>query len=466
MEKNLRTTELKRQDGLVKEAALKALGGSAAGGYTLLVTSPRRSLIALKSMGVGLFLTLAALVHSLVVLIQRGFVENAEKAWIFHWGWDGIALAAGLVSLVVGAKKFLTIELGQEAAAIFDGAVLRTGPASWFTVLSALVYTRLIETNIVVRQPVRHAGKDKPVELDFVFYARWQVADALKLYQQGVEAVWLLATTHLSAICTQFLPDGDYEAVMARDLQEDQEWQGSVTEALRLVLDQSPLRLSSLTLADVRPPEYLRQEEEKARQARAAEEKRIADLRANFETRRSQASAEADFSSISADIKEASLSEEITAEEMVLTSKAKRGFTQEAKRRSAEARERVRQAAQAPVKALIDGLDDASLLLDDLCARFDRDPTRVLLFLESQRLAEGSSRSSMTSRLTQLADSTRVMIPPDGERKSLPFYLVDEEPADAATVNGLTADDKVNPPPGGPDSDKEKLGTVPLEAVG
>lgn len=459
----LRTTELGTQTGLVKEAALQALGGSAAGGYTLMVTAPRRSQMAIKCAGLGALLVIASVAYLVIMAINKFWGSNT---WDFHWGVDAMFFVAGLAVFGIGVYRFLSIEMGSHIAAIFDSAVSRVGKASWLNqTLSSLIYTGQVEANVVVRYPVHHKAKGKNVDLDFVFFFRLQAKDLLSLFKIGVEAAWLSMVTKFSELVNKAVAvtEGDYEAVMAAKLPENAGWVDELSKAFAATQAGSPLAFLSLGLVDVRPPEFLRHEEEKAMLDRVAEEKRILDKRKAFGARRSLVTSDSTelpsitgdhFDQIVADIKAAALPSAVIDEEVRLTEKAKAVFLQESVRRAAEARERVRAAAQGPVKAFLLGLDDADADLDELCRRFHNNPTKVLLFLESQRLAAGSSRTpSLSNMLVQFADPSRMMLPPDGEHGiSLRFAEDTDEPAGSGK-NGQVGE-------------KEGLGTVPLEARG
>ena len=473
MEKNLRTTELRQQEGLVKEAAIAALGGDTSLGYTLVASSPRRSLSGVKYMAGGVLAILAALAYGLVVLIQNAFKEAGSSGWAFHWGWDLLALAAGSAALLGGIRNFFSINAGTQAVAVFDGAVLRTGPASWFTQrLSALVYTGPIMANIVVPIKAHHAAKNSEVELGFIFTIRCHVENALEIVRIGVGVAWLALTSKIAALCAEALPSRDYETIMAADLQDDIEWQARLAQALAASGATGVLACLSFALADVRPPEYLRQEEERARQARAAEEQRVANHRSVFETRRQAAANEADFAKIAADIKAANLPAEIAAEETAAMNKAKREFKEQAKRLETEARERVRQAACGPVQAFITGLQDASPLLDQLVEAYHEDPVRMAIFLEAQKLLGGNLQSGSPSLLS-LADVAReqsrlkrIFSDEAGEPKKLSIRFA-EEPDDQESNPDLNghASPAAETPSGGPDEDKERLGTAPLASA-
>lgn len=457
MENSLRTTELRRQEGLVKEAALEALGGDPSLGYTLVASSPGRSMSGLKGMGLGAFLVLAALVYTAAVVIQKAFGDNT---WTFYWGWDLVAFAAGIACLGVGIRKFFWISIPSQAVAVFDGAVLRTGSTNWFTQrLSGLVYAGQVVANIVVRYPVHHTGKNKPVDLDLIISSRWQVENVLDLMRLGVEVVWLTITSKIATLCAEAVPAGDYDTVMAADLQANQEWQQQLYQAFLASNAAGPLACLSLVLADVRPPEYLRQEEEKARQARQAEEQRVANHRSVFETRRQSVTSEADFGKIVADIRAAALPDEAMAEEVAATTKAKREFKENAKRLENEARERLRQAARGPVQAFLTGLEDAAPLLDELQKLYHEDPVRMALFVEAHKLAggggqAGSSMLSLSDVAREQARLNALLADDSGGPRKLPFRFADE--AGEGGTNGQV----VEVP--GPTEDKEQ----PLASTG
>jgi len=458
VERVLRTTELTRKEGLVKERALQALGsGSPTEGYTVMVSSPRRSMRSLKTMAVGLALALLSALYAVIVVFQKAF---SESAWPISW-WDALVFVAGFVIFGLGLDKFLSIDTGHYAkAGIFDSVLVFDGKRHWFNQkLSSLVYTGPMNANIVVSHKVHHIGKGKDMDVCFVWSVPVRVIanEILNFYKLGVEAAWLNVVNNFEQVCRQNIPAGDYDAIMAADLPKNKAWQAEVNTALSAVMGGNLLCFASPPiLVDVRPPEYLRQEEEKARQERQVKEQKIADLRTAFTARRNMAQVAGDFAQIRKEIKEAFSSYTIIDEEIGLTDKAEEDFLEAAKQRAAEARERVREAAKAPVRALLTGVKDADPELDEL---LKLDPLKLAYFIEAQRIASGNTRGP--APLISLADAIRehrqtTLPDQDDQPRKLVFFMPPDEAEEEAEAS----------PAGGPDQHKEELGRVPLASAG